>query len=149
MKWFLDSLSIHLVLFKFSKWINCTTEQVNIPDFILKYEISSIDLCVWKEWVSLIHMPFSNWEMELATVGQHFFLPVSFLFLIFIIVMSFKQFTWNGGGTGIDICNPQFLLHKHSCSINKFAHENEMAYLSGFIQYGLGRDKWNWQIRLS
>lgn len=74
-----------------------------------------------------------------------FFFHLAFLFLIFIIVITFKQFTWNGRGNEINSCHPPFLLHKHCFTINTFAQENERTDSWGFMRWCLGEwegDEW-------
>ena len=128
-----------LVLFKCLEWIKHPTKQGSHVDHYERMKFSSIDFCYPKRM---------NWNDSYAVFktgngirkpGSALFLPFSFFFsLIFIIVITFKQFTWNGHGNEINSCHPLFLLPKRCCTINKFAQENERTDSWGFTQWYLG-----------
>ena len=113
-----------LVLFKCLEWIKHPTKQGSHVDHYERMKFPLLISATPKERTEMIHMLFSKQEMESESPDQHFFFHLAFFSLIFIIVITFKQFTWNGHGNEINSCHPLFLLPKHCCAITKFAQEN-------------------------
>lgn len=113
-------------------------------------EISSIDLNFQKGMAKVDSFAIFQLGYWIRISGSaFFFLPNSFLFLIFIMVILFKQFTWNESDTKINIFDAQFLQHKHCFSINKFAQKMKWGICQASLSLLWGGHKWNCQIRLS